>query len=193
MLQTRLLLGDSMLRYVSSLALSFLLSGFVWGCSQSSDEAEARTRDSLEAVASKAQAEAAEARLQAERIRAEEEARRNDPSYQRQVLLESEQKDWRQYVTATDTEWKNPFFGAAYAKAVIINTATLASFKDVEFEVRFLSKTGAILGRSKRVLYEFLAPGSQVPVKIEDLKVPSAAADFKIVVTKVSRYDDPGC
>jgi hypothetical protein len=174
-------------------SIPLIASGLILGCSDNSDEAAARTRDSLEAVVARAQAEAADARLHAERIRAEEEAKRNDPAYQRALLQKNEERDWKALLLVSDVEWKDPLFGRPFVKATLMNTATMASFKDIECEVRFFSKTRAVLGRTKRVCYDYLYPDGRISVKFEDLKIPKATESIDVRVVKVAITEQPGC
>ena len=45
--------------------------------------------------------------------------------------------------------------------------ATVATFKDVKVEVRFLTKTGSLLFSDSLVVYEFLKPGGSVSYQTE--------------------------
>lgn len=47
------------------------------------------------------------------------------------------------------------------------NIATLATFKDIEVNVSFLSKTGATVLEKKMTLYEFIGPGESIKEKQE--------------------------
>ncbi len=44
----------------------------------------------------------------------------------------------------------------------LTNTATLAKFKDIDIEVSFLSKTGAVVLKEEVTIYEYLGPGDSI-------------------------------
>lgn len=152
------------------------------GCTETSDTSDSRTIDSLTSVANAAMAAAETARLEAERIAAEEERKRNDPDYQREMLLQQEHRNWRSLLRVVNTEWKVPFFGASHLKLAVTSQASLASFKDIELSIRFLSKTGAVLRRYEHIVYDYVVPNGMLQVRVDDLKPPAEAASFDVDV-----------
>jgi hypothetical protein len=101
-------------------------------------------------------------------------------------MLEQEEKNPSSLIGTNSIEWKDPMFGAAHLKFNLISIATLATFKDIQVEVRFQSKTGTTLSRYKHVVYEFITPNSQVPVRIDGIKPPDGASKVDVAVLRAT-------
>jgi len=50
-------------------------------------------------------------------------------------------------------------------RGTITNKATVARFKDIDVELSFFSKTGALLQKDHEVIYETIAPGNSTNFK----------------------------
>ena len=114
------------------------------------------------------------------------EAKAND-KYEKtkETLEETEKKNPKRFLSVEETDKKN-FWGKTVIKVIITNKATVASYKDIDLELSFYSKTGAVLERDHEVVYETIAPGNstkfttrhrapketdRVEVKIANVKV----------------------
>ena len=60
---------------------------------------------------------------------------------------------------------KKNLIGQTVIRGKINNKATVASFKDVDVELSFFSKTGALLQRDHEVVYETVTPGNSISFK----------------------------
>jgi hypothetical protein len=90
-----------------------------------------------------------------------EPPREKTPEELRQELFDKERQNPLKYLTATcqlnskvylfkETEYK--------LTVTIYNSSTMATFKDVVFEVQFLTKTDALLGSKSDTLYDIISP-----------------------------------
>lgn len=50
-------------------------------------------------------------------------------------------------------------------KGTITNKATVARYKDIDVELAFYSKTGALLEKDHEVIYETISPGTTADFK----------------------------
>lgn len=102
------------------------------------------------------------------------------------TLADTEKKNPGLFVTVTSHDKKN-LLGQRVIKGTLTNTAKVSSFKDVELELNFYSKTGALLEKDHETVYETIAPGSSADFKTKyfapkgtdsvALKVVGAKAD----------------
>ena len=76
----------------------------------------------------------------------------------KETLAETEKKNPRFFITVKSEDWKN-IIGQRVIKGSITNTAKVCSYKDVDLELSFFSKTGALLEKDHEIIYETLAPG----------------------------------
>jgi hypothetical protein len=67
----------------------------------------------------------------------------------------------------------------------IENSAKLATYKDVVFEVDFITKTGASIGTKKHIIYNTFAPTKTKIFAMEKIKIPSDISKFKIDKVKI--------
>lgn len=98
---------------------------------------------------------------------------------QKMTLEEIEKQDPLKFLSSNGTCRQN-FFGRFVIQGIIINTATIAVYKDVVLEVSFYTKTETLLGTKQYNLYEFYPPGSAKPFS---LKVDGFTGTEKIVWT----------
>ena len=77
----------------------------------------------------------------------------------KEKLEQTEKKNPKRFLTVEGSDRKN-LIGQTVIKGTITNKATVASFKDVDIELSFYSKTGALLQRDHEVIYETIAPGN---------------------------------
>ena len=80
------------------------------------------------------------------------------------TLADSEKKNPERFVTVSSHDRKN-LLGQRVIKGTLTNTAKVSSFKDVELELNFYSKTGALLEKDHETIYETIAPGSSADFK----------------------------
>jgi len=76
----------------------------------------------------------------------------------KQNLAEIEKKSPQTYIAVSGHDKRN-LIGQTVVKGTLSNNASVTSFKDVDIEMSFYSKTGALLEKDKETIYETLAPG----------------------------------
>ena len=79
-------------------------------------------------------------------------------------LAETEKKNPALFITVSGHDKRN-LIGQTVVKGTLTNNAKVSSFKDVELELSFYSKTGALLEKDKETIYETLAPGDNKSFK----------------------------
>ena len=82
----------------------------------------------------------------------------------KETLEQSERKNPKRFLSVEGSDKKN-LIGQTVIKGTITNKATVASFKDVDVELSFYSKTGALLQRDHEVIYETIKPGNSTDFK----------------------------
>ena len=82
----------------------------------------------------------------------------------KQTLAETEQKNPELFITVNGNDKKN-LIGQTVVKGTLTNTAKVSSFKDVDLEISFYSKTGALLEKDHETIYETIAPGANADFK----------------------------
>lgn len=100
-------------------------------------------------------------------------------------LGKTEKKNPKGFLTVEGHDRKN-ILRQTVIKGTITNHATVAKFKDVDVEITFFSKTGAILLRDHEVVYETIAPGDSQDFKTK-IKAPigTDSLSLKIFAAKV--------
>jgi hypothetical protein len=94
-----------------------------------------------------------------------EEAKAKDKYEQtRETLEQTEKKNPKRFLTVEGTDRRN-LIGQHVIKGTIINKATVAGYKDIDVEISFYSKTGALLEKSHEVIYETIAAGNSTSFK----------------------------
>jgi hypothetical protein len=86
----------------------------------------------------------------------------------KETLEQTEKKNPKRFLTVEGTDRKN-LIRQTVIKGIVTNKATVAKFKDVDVEISFYSKTGALLLKDHEVIYETIAPGNSVDFKTKIL------------------------
>lgn len=82
----------------------------------------------------------------------------------KESLEESEKKNPSRFISVSSHDRRN-LIGQTVIKGTLTNNAKVAAFKDVNIELSFYSKTGALLEKDHEVIYETLSPGSSADFK----------------------------
>jgi hypothetical protein len=82
----------------------------------------------------------------------------------KETLEQTEKKNPKRFLSVEGSDKKN-LIGQTVIKGTVTNSATVASYKDVDIELSFYSKTGALLQRDHEVIYETIAPGNSTAFK----------------------------
>jgi len=82
----------------------------------------------------------------------------------KESLEQTEKKNPKRFLSVAGNDRKN-LIGQRVIKGTVSNNATVASYKDVDIELSFFSKTGALLEKDHEVIYETIAPGSSTSFK----------------------------
>ena len=80
------------------------------------------------------------------------------------TLAETEKKNPGLFISVTSHGRKN-LIGQRVIKGTLFNNAKVSSYKDVELELGFYSKTGALLEKDHETVYESLLPGTSTNFK----------------------------
>ncbi|MES2430727.1 MAG: hypothetical protein V4556_07295 [Bacteroidota bacterium] len=93
-------------------------------------------------------------------IKAEQE------SYEKtkETLEEKEKKNPVLFLQASSRDKKN-LWGQTVVKGTVTNNAKVCTYKDVELELSFFSKTGAFLEKGNETVYDEIAPGKSAGFK----------------------------
>lgn len=82
----------------------------------------------------------------------------------KETLEQTEKKNPKRFLTVEGHDRKN-LLRQTVIKGTISNKATVASYKDIDIELSFYSKTGALLEKDHEVIYETIAPGGSTSFK----------------------------
>lgn len=82
----------------------------------------------------------------------------------KETLEETEKKNPKRFLSVEGHDRKN-LLRQTVIKGTISNNAKVASYKDVDVELSFYSKTGALLEKDHEVVYETIAPGGTADFK----------------------------
>ncbi len=82
----------------------------------------------------------------------------------KESLLEKEQKSPQKFLIISGND-KHNLVGQTVVKATITNKASIASYKDVDIQLDFYSKTGTLLETDKETVYEIINPGESKSFK----------------------------
>ena len=82
----------------------------------------------------------------------------------KETLEQTEKKNPKRFLSVEGTDKKN-LLRQTVIKGTITNSATVASFKDIDVELSFYSETGALLLRDHEVVYKVIAPNSSEDFK----------------------------
>jgi hypothetical protein len=80
------------------------------------------------------------------------------------ALEEREKKNPASFLTVQSHD-KSNLIGQTVIKGTINNTAKICTYKDVQLELSFYSKTGALLEKDIETIYDLIAPGKSLDFK----------------------------
>ena len=81
-----------------------------------------------------------------------------------EILLEKEKKTPIAFLKVNSHD-KHNLLGQTVIKGSIDNNAKVCSYKDVQLQLFFFSKTGTLLEKSNETIYDVIAPGKSVDFK----------------------------
>jgi len=81
-----------------------------------------------------------------------------------ETLLEKEKKTPIAFLKVNSHD-KHNLLGQTVIKGSIDNNAKVCSYKDVQLQLSFFSKTGTLLEKSNETIYDVIAPGKSVDFK----------------------------
>ncbi len=82
----------------------------------------------------------------------------------KETLEETEKKNPKRFLSVSGHDKKN-LVRQTVIKGTISNAAKVVSYKDIDVELSFFSKTGALLEKDHEVIYETIAPGNTASFK----------------------------
>ena len=87
-------------------------------------------------------------------------------SYQKatEMLQQKETKNPVAFLSVGSSD-KHNLIGQTVIKGTINNNAKMCTYKDVQLELSFFSKTGALLQKEKETIYDLISPGSSADFK----------------------------
>ncbi len=88
------------------------------------------------------------------------------PEQLRAELIEQERQNPAQYLT-DETTMRTNLIGEKVIEGTVINTASVATFKDIILQVDFLSKTEAVISSKRFTVYEVLVPKQSARFKFK--------------------------
>jgi hypothetical protein len=94
----------------------------------------------------------------------------------RAELKQKEQQEFYKYIAAKSSMRKN-LIGETVLEGTISNLAALSSFKDIVFEITFISKTGTEIDIQNHIVHELIGPQKLIRFKIKTI-TSKAATDF---------------
>ncbi|MGG9971316.1 hypothetical protein ACQ33O_05920 [Ferruginibacter sp. SUN002] len=95
-----------------------------------------------------------------------EDAKAEKDSYEKtkETLEEKEKKNPTMFLKASARDKRN-LIGQTVIKVEVTNNAKVCTYKDVQLELSFISKTGALLEKDKETVYDEITPGKSVDFK----------------------------
>ena len=82
----------------------------------------------------------------------------------KETLAETEKKNPSLFISVSSHDRKN-IIGQRVIKGSVTNNAKVISFKDIDLELSFYSKTGALLEKNHETIYETITPGGSADFK----------------------------
>ncbi|MFZ4058350.1 MAG: hypothetical protein ACOYKE_09430 [Ferruginibacter sp.] len=82
----------------------------------------------------------------------------------KETLEEKEKKNPQKFLSVTSKD-KHNLLGQMVIKGNVVNNAKVCTYKDVELELSFFSKTGALLEKDIEIVYDEITPGNSVSFK----------------------------
>ncbi len=87
-----------------------------------------------------------------------EDFAKQDYDQAKESLLKKETNNPASFIRVTGSDKRN-LVGQTVVKGMLVNSASVAVYKDVDVELKFFSKTGTLLETDKETFYEILHPG----------------------------------
>lgn len=82
----------------------------------------------------------------------------------KESLEEREKKNPVEFISVTSKD-KHNLIGQTVIKGAVHNNAKICTYKDVELELSFFSKTGVLLEKDSEKVYEVIEPGKSAEFK----------------------------
>ena len=82
----------------------------------------------------------------------------------KETLAETEKKNPVRFLSVYGHDKKN-LIGQTVVKGTLTNKATINAYKDVQIELSFYSKTGALLEKDVETIFETIGPGKDADFK----------------------------
>ena len=82
----------------------------------------------------------------------------------KETLEETETQNPKRFLSVSEHDKKN-LVRQTFIRGNISNSAKVVSYKDIDVELTFFSKTGALLEKDHEVIYETIAPGNTASFK----------------------------
>ncbi len=111
-----------------------------------------------------------------------------EDSYEKakESLEEREKKNPVEFITVTSKD-KHNLIGQTVIKGAVHNNAKVCTYKDVELELSFFSKTGVLLEKDSEKVYEVIEPGKSAEFKTKYFAPKdSDSVALKVVGAKVN-------
>jgi len=82
----------------------------------------------------------------------------------KESLEEHERKNPVKFISVTSKD-KHNLLGQTVIKGSVTNNAKICTYKDIELELNFFSKTGTFLEKDHETIYDAIAPGNSSSFK----------------------------
>jgi PBP1b-binding outer membrane lipoprotein LpoB len=102
---------------------------------------------------------------------------------EKKVSLEDQEKENPTSFLQVEGTYRPNLIGQYVIEGKIINSATVARYKDVTINIQFISKTESVIGSTQKTIYEFFEPGEQKRFK---LKLDAPTGTNKVALDVVS-------
>jgi len=106
----------------------------------------------------------------------------------KESLADTEKKNPAQFLSVSGHDRHN-LIGQTVIKGTLVNNAKVASYKDVNIELAFYSKTGTLLEKDNETVYEVIAPGESNNFKTKYF-APKGTDSVALKVTSAKSSDD---
>lgn len=85
----------------------------------------------------------------------------------KETLAEKEKKNPTAFLSVSSNDKRN-LIGQTVVKGSVSNTAKVCTYKDVDLELSFFSKTGTLLVKTNETVYDQIEPGKSVSFKAKE-------------------------
>jgi hypothetical protein len=104
-----------------------------------------------------------------------------------ETLLEKEKKNPIAFLKVNSHD-KHNLLGQTVIKGSIDNNAKVCSYKDVQLQLSFFSKTGTLLEKSNETIYDVIAPGKSVDFKTKYFAPKGTdSVGIKVMAAKINQ------